>query len=204
MSGKFDPRRLIGKTGDRYGLLVIQEYSRERRKYLMRCDCGKNSFVRMSQLTSGKTKSCGCLRATVATKVKTKHGMKHSRVYRVWNHIKNRCADQKNKNYGAIGVMVCDRWKKFENFYADMGEPPSKNHSIDRINPYGNYEPTNVRWATDVEQQRNRRMALVYEFNGERRHLKEWADILQVPYETLRNRIKHLGWSIDKAFRYKK
>jgi hypothetical protein len=81
--------------------------------------------------------------------------------YKTWGNIRQRCYNPKHisyKYYGAMGVTVCDRWEKsFENFFADMGKRPSRDHSIDRKNPNGNYQPDNCRWATEKEQQNNRR-----------------------------------------------
>lgn len=82
------------------------------------------------------------------------------KVYRTWLGMKNRCNNPNAvayRYYGAKGVKVCERWQKFDNFYADMGDRPSPNHSLDRIDPTGDYEPGNVRWATRSQQSRNYR-----------------------------------------------
>lgn len=87
------------------------------------------------------------------------HGLTHSREYRVWWDMKQRCTNPNNSRfykYGGRGISVCERWSRFENFYADMGPRPSPKHSIDRIDNDGNYEPGNCHWATRSEQQHNK------------------------------------------------
>ena len=159
---------LIGKRFQR--LTVIQELPARihpcgtiNRKFLCLCDCGNKTEAFVNNLTRGHTGSCGCLQRERASQASTTHGHcqgpSDSVMYRTWQHIWSRCTNPNTpdwKDYGGRGITVCERWNEFENFLSDMGErPPGK--SIDRINNDGNYEPRNCRWATPVEQARNKR-----------------------------------------------
>lgn len=147
-------------------LTAIEQSPRVRGKryWLFRCDCGNIKRINIYPVIEGRVKSCGCQQNKLVADARTRHGHqrrgKTTKEYRTWQHIWARCTRTKVasfKYYGALGVTVCDRWKLFENFLADIGQAPSPAHSIDRINPFGNYEPTNCRWATAREQRANRR-----------------------------------------------
>ncbi len=128
-----------------------------KRHYLRRCKCGTEITGSLTYVLLGKSKSCGCLNVINHTK----HGMSNTMVHNIWGGMIQRCTNQKAtawKYYGGRGITICDRWAySFENFFSDMGNPPSKKHSIDRINNDGNYEPGNCRWATASQQAKNRR-----------------------------------------------
>ena len=101
--------------------------------------------------------------------------------------------------YGARGIVVCERWRNsFEAFLSDMGLKPSPTHSIDRIDSNGNYEPSNCRWATKIEQANNTRTNRFLEYKGIRKTKAEWARTMGIKIETLNTRMR-LGWSVDMA-----
>lgn len=153
--------RRIDLTGRRFGRFIVEEWvGGHGAKYRCRCDCGMVKMVCGSLLCSGRTKSCGCLRREVTGKRARHHGLNKTPTHTCWVHIRSRCENPKNAGYykyGARGIRVCERWRKFENFLADMGPRPSPKHSIDRIDNDGNYEPGNCRWADALTQLYNRR-----------------------------------------------
>lgn len=123
-----------------------------------------------------------------------RHGRRHTTEYRIWENMKARCANPRNRNYrkyGARGIVVCERWRNdFAAFFADMGPRPSGDHSIDRIDPNGNYEPSNCRWATQVEQNRNRRDNVTIEARGQTKCMAAWAEEAGMPLATMWNRYR--------------
>lgn len=155
-------------TGVRFGRLVAESHtgwhqcSWGKRIAIWRCvcDCGSSVEVKKPYLTSGDKSSCGCLKRETTRMLKMKHGISHkSKAYDIWVLMRQRCNNPKAsgyKYYGAKGVAVCDRWQSFKLFLEDMGERPD-GLTLDRINPFGNYEPSNCRWATWSEQSENKR-----------------------------------------------
>lgn len=134
------------------------------------------------------------------------HGLYKSRAYRKWIYMKMRCREgakgKARKNYYLRGIRICERWlNSFENFYSDMGECP-KGFEIERKDNNGNYEPSNCKWATRLENQSNRRCSINFEYNGKTQILKDWANEFGLRYVTLIYRIK-TGWSIEKSLNKK-
>jgi hypothetical protein len=118
----------------------------------------------------------------------------------VWSSMKSRCFnpnEKSYKNYGGRGVTVCERWEDFNNFYEDMGERPSDNHSLDRVDNDGDYCPENCRWATSIEQNRNCRSNRLWEHDGQTMTISMWAEELKISYHTLYKRWM-LGWEIER------
>lgn len=149
-------------TGVVFGRLrVLHRTSGDRNRWKCLCQCGNYKAISQIDLRRGETKSCGCLRAETAGRLKYSHGNartgKHTRTYWSWKSMLARC---RNKNlrcyhyYGGRGVRVCSRWTFFQSFLEDMGPRPS-NTTLDRIDPNGHYEPSNCRWADSITQRLN-------------------------------------------------
>jgi hypothetical protein len=159
-------RPLIDELGKRYGRLVVLEKTRDETQvaWRCRCDCGAETVTRGCKLRQGEVISCGCFnreRIAAIGRGHVRHGHcvdgHSSPEYRAWVSMSKRCYGGGHPNYREHGIVVCQRWRdSFEAFLADMGPRP-RGHSIDRIDVHGNYEPSNCRWASPSQQQRNKR-----------------------------------------------
>ncbi len=165
---------------------------------LCRCACGTEKVIRNADLSTGHSLSCGCLKSDLTSRRNTTHGLSQRPEYIPWLAMKQRCYDQNCKHfsrYGARGIKVCDQWlNSFETFLADVGPRPSVKHSIDRYpDNNGNYEPGNVRWATPIEQARNKNSNHIVTINGESKCLAEWGAVSGVHWNVILERINR-GW----------
>lgn len=163
-------------AGKRFGRLIaiehIPNHNRKHAKWRCVCDCGKTTYVCLSSLSSGKTKSCGCLTRDRTIQRNIKHGKVNSRIYREWKAMRERCyrpGHQYFQYYGGKGIEVCDEWRNnFEAFYDwSMKNGYSDTLTIDRKDNSKNYSPDNCRWATRQQQANNRTNSLVVAFQGE-------------------------------------
>lgn len=154
----------IGKdwTGLQKGKLVVLGKAVGRigpTYWRVRCECGVEKDISLAHL-KGATISCGCHRKS--NRPRLTHGFSpkgnKTRIYRIWVNMRTRCNNPNSPNYekyGGRGIAVCDRWNEsFENFLADMEQPPSEKHTLDRIDSEKGYEPGNVVWATYTRQNR--------------------------------------------------
>jgi len=200
----------LNLTGDIYGqLTVLREVFINKpnwcRSWLCLCVCGKETIVQQSNLRSGHTTSCGCLKSTRVTthghtKGKTPSGARvKSKEYRAWCGMLARCnspTHHKYKDYGERGISVGPEWFSFEVFYSDMGGCPSNDHSLDRVDNSLGYCKENCRWATRKEQMRNRRISRKLTFQGRSLCVAEWAETLGIPGAVIFKRLR-MGWSTE-------
>ncbi len=193
------------RIGQRFGRLVVLgiEPDAGKARARCRCDCGTIKVFKLASVVCGQTNSCGCRQrensARAAAAIYT-HRMSRTRIYRRWSAMKDRCANPHDKSwhrYGGRGIRVCERWQKFENFLADLGEPPPGT-SLDRIDVNGDYEPGNCRWADFKTQSNNKRTSRFLTFNGRTQTIAQWADEAKIPSNRLRSRLDR-GWDIEKA-----
>lgn len=182
-----EPEYYIGKKFGRLTVLSILD-TKENRRYRCTCicECGKEKEYSLHRVYSGLVQSCGCLKGQQSIT----HNMSKTKEHKAWRHIKERCLNKSchaYAKYGGRGIEICERWKhSFENFYKDMGPAPSPKHTVDRINVNGNYEPTNCRWATRTQQNRNRTNTAYATYRGQTKSLPEWAALLGVSSDRLR------------------
>ena len=200
-------------TGQKFGRWIVLKFAYRKHGNIYwecKCECGMQKNIQGYSLLSGDSKSCGCLRAENPNGVT--HNMGHTRLYNIWSKMKGRCLNKKNNQYylyGGRGLLVYDRWNKFENFRDDMYKSylkhvkqfGEKETTIDRFpDNNGNYCPENCRWATKKEQSNNRRTNRPISYNGKILNISQFAKQYNIKYSTLLLRINS-GWDIEKALK---
>lgn len=187
-------------TGARFGKLVVSGLHPERTKnggtqWICRCDCGNEKVIRICNI-GHNTNSCGCVRNTQSSLTR-KHPL-----WSRWAGMIARCTKPTCKDYpkyGTRGIKVCERWMRFPNFLEDMEASFVAGATIDRINNDGNYEPTNCRWASARQQNRNRRCSNNIETPWGKISVAEAAERLEMPRSRFATRVR-LGWSDAELF----
>lgn len=196
-------------TGDVFGRLTVAKRAQnigKRTAWLCKCSCGNETTVTSCHLKSGHTISCGCFNKERNSITHKKYSVSsRSKIYGVWNSMKNRCYNPNAINYsdyGARGVIVCSLWKEdFGAFYEYVSKLPhygEDGYSINRINNDGNYEPNNVEWSNLEEQANNKRNSRYITFNNQTHTLAEWARLQGISYMALAHRL-YRGWDVKEA-----
>ncbi len=214
----------INHVGERFGRLTVLRIADERKYgqlcFVCRCDCGTEKTMTGSDLRTGRTRSCGCLRREKGIergKASRRHGEaskgKETPEYRAWANMISRCHNSNHiqfANYGGRGIVVCDRWRSsYESFLSDMGRRPDRFHTLDRIDNDGVYRPQNCRWTTWQQQnnnQRKRREWRMVTINGETKPLAEWLrqyGVTRSAYDRRRTRGAIIEESITRPLQVK-
>ena len=205
--------------GMKFGRLMPIKYlytnARKKAVWLCKCDCGKKIEVESDRLATGNTKSCGCLhsdeskkRAKLMIEAKTKYRRIYEKeLAHIFHAMKSRCYNPEckaYKNYGGRGITIFQDWlDDFNNFYEwSIKNKYEKSLSIDRINVNGNYEPTNCRWVTNLQQQNNRRNNHFITLNEQTHTCAEWSRITGIPAGTITDRIRR-GWDAERILNAK-
>lgn len=182
------------------------------RRALFKCDCGVEKVIRLSSVKSGAVVSCGCKKREEAKALAEDYCVKHGDArlgarapeYGIYRTMLSRCFNPKVERYpeyGGRGIMVCDEWRGdggYERFLAHVGRRPTTDHSIDRIDPDGHYEPGNVRWAVKEVQANNKRNSVRVSAYGREMTMREASDFSGIGRTTLAHRLK-LGMSPEEA-----
>lgn len=196
-------RRYDVQPGDRFGRLTVVRLCGIKNKRLCAeclCECGTALERNIYSLSNGPNPSCGC--AVSVHGHSGGRGIKPTAEYTTWQQMKDRCFNAHSsayKYYGGRGIRVCDEWQvSYERFLRDVGPKPSACSSLDRIDYNGHYEPTNVRWATPIQQGRNRRSNRVVGAFGVARTISEWCEKTGLNHTTLTARLDN-GWEPETA-----
>ena len=185
-------------------LTVISEHGKNssgQTVWLCKCICGVIKTIDGSSLRTGRVKSCGCKSPKFTSEKMLTHGLSRTRTYRIWNGMRMRCSPKASgrarKNYYEKGIRVCERWEKFEFFYADMGQCPN-GYTLGRIDGNKNYEPSNCKYETYKQQANNTSKNKKITYKDLTLNIGEWANLLGIKPNTLVYRFKR-NWPKEKA-----
>ena len=187
--------------GQKYGRLTVTGFFHKGKKWYWECacECGNSIITQAYLVRNGHTSSCGCLQRERASEASLVHGQSNSRLYRIYNGMKNRCYNQKQQNYenyGGRGITICEEWLKsftsFEEWALSHGY--ADDLSIDRIDSNGDYSPENCRWVTRTEQNENTRSNHLVTIEDRTQPLSAWVRKRGLNYHTVSFRIhqKHM------------
>ena len=209
-------KRVEVNAGDRYGKLTIIKEVEPRyfpsghivRQFLCKCDCGNEVVAGLQMIRQGHRKSCGCIASEgnrthkdVIRKDDSTKCLSETRIYHIWGAMKRRCNNPKSqsyKDYGGRGIKVCNEWQKFKPFYEwAMENGYTDELTIDRIDVNGNYEPSNCRWATPLEQGSNKRNNRNITYNGITKTLAQWSRETGLSQVVILDRLKRVGLTDD-------
>lgn len=199
-------KKHIIEPGMRFGRLTILRLSekrgiKNRQVFVCQCDCGKIRDIARGSITSGDTTSCGCY-GSERKKVQNKtHGLRYHPLNAIWRGMKARCKSKDPHHarvYADRGITVCPEWNDFKKFYDDMIGTWKPGLWIERIDNNLGYSKSNCKWATQIEQVRNKTTNRLLEFNGQRKPVSEWAEIYGLKTMTLFSRLGY-GWSVEKS-----
>jgi hypothetical protein len=194
------------KEGQVFGRLTVLEVQiNGRTTCRVKCQCGVLKTVSASNLLSGQTQSCGCLRLERIAQSNFKHGSTGTPTYLAWRSMIGNCYNPDTSSWiyvGYYGIKVCKRWRGndgFQNFLKDMGERPSPKHRLSRLNKNRDFTPSNTYWATLDQCNRNRVNNTFYEVDGEKKCLVDWARLYNIPKSTLHYRVVTVGMKMKAA-----
>lgn len=199
-------RKYINIVGEKFTRLLVLDKAENyvspsgsvKTMFLCLCDCGNKVTVQKYKLTSGHSRSCGCLLKDINKS--HGHGMSDTGAYKSWMSMRRRCLNPKREDYALYGkrnISICKRWDDFTLFYKDMGDRPN-GASLDRINNDGDYCPENCRWATNKEQALNKRTTLKRKYKGKVQSVMTICEKEGKDYGFVRSRLAR-GWSIKDA-----
>lgn len=205
----YDPtmRTPLDLTGIRFGMGIAIKRAPDRIRGNIKqvvweclCDCGTIYQTATHELRKGDTRSCGCFRKLQAKILNSTHGKTHTREFKIWQNMLQRCNNPNNeryKNYGGRGIRISAQLKTFEGFLEVLGECP-KGMSLDRIDVNGDYESGNVRWIPLSEQASNTTRSKFLSFRGRTLTLSQWSRATGINPQTISKRVAK-GWPVEKV-----